>query len=140
MQAEAVGYVRGRVDRRGREPNVIASRLLTLDEASREFTTQVAVKFQRGLHSEHDMQRVRQILQANPGPVEVVIFIESADEADNSVRRRFRLKQPLSVSCTGTLRTDLQSVMGEEHVRFNGSAPKRNGRNLETRRAAVVMG
>jgi DNA polymerase-3 subunit alpha len=140
VQAEQVGYVRGRVDRRGREPNLIVSRLLTLDEASREFTTQVAVKFQRGLHSEHDMQRVRQILQANPGPVEVVIFIESADESDASIRRRFRLKQSLTVSCTSTLRTDLQSVMGEEHVRFNGAPPKRNGRNLESRRAAVVIG
>jgi DNA polymerase-3 subunit alpha len=140
VKAEQVGYVRGRVDRRGREPNVIASRLLTLDEASREFTTQVAVKFQRGLHSEHDMQRVRQILQANPGPVEVVIFIESNDEADPSLRRRFRLKQPLSVSCTSTLRSDLQGVVGEEHVRFNGSPPKKNGRNLESRRAAVVIG
>jgi DNA polymerase-3 subunit alpha len=119
---------------------VIASRLLTLDEASREFTTQVAVKFQRGLHSEHDMLRVRQILQANPGPVEVVIFIESNDETDPSLRRRFRLKQPLSVSCTSKLRSELQGVVGEEHVRFNGSPPKKNGRNLEARRSAVVIG
>jgi hypothetical protein len=72
--------------------------------------------------------------------VEVGSFIESADESDASIRRRFRLKQSLTVSCTSTLRTDLQSVMGEEHVRFNGSPPKRNGRNLESRRAAVVIG
>jgi DNA polymerase-3 subunit alpha len=140
VKAEQVGYVRGRVDSRGREPNVIVSRLLTLDEASKEFTTQVAVKFQRGLHSEHDMRRVRQILQTHPGPVEVVIFVESADETDPTVRRRFRLKQSLSVSCTGALRSELQSAVGEEHVRFNGAAPKRNGRNLEARRPAVVMG
>jgi DNA polymerase-3 subunit alpha len=140
IKAEQVGYVRGRVDRRGREPNVIVSRLLTLDEASKEFTTQVAVKFQRGLHSEHDMRRVRQILQTHPGPVEVVIFVESADETEPSVRRQFRLKQSLSVSCTGALRSELQSAVGEEHVRFNGAAPKRNGRNLEARRPAVVMG
>jgi DNA polymerase III subunit alpha len=140
VKAEQVGYVRGRVDRRGREPNLVVSRLLTLDEASKEFTTQVAVKFQRGLHSEHDMRRVRQILQTHPGPVEVVIFVESADETDPSVRRQFRLRQSLSVSCTGALRSELQSAVGEEHVRFNGAAPKRNGRNLETRRPAVVMG
>jgi len=140
VKAEEVGYVRGRVDRRGREPNIIASQLITLEEAGRLYTTQVAVKFQRGLHSEHDMQRVRQILQAHPGPVEVVIFVESTDEADPMLRRRFRLKQPLCVSCTGNLRSDLTGVVGEEHVRFNGTPPKKNGRNLETRRPAVVLG
>jgi DNA polymerase-3 subunit alpha len=140
VKAEQIGYVKGRVDRRGREPNIIASQLITLEEAGRLYTTQVAVKFQRGLHSEHDMQRVRQILQANPGPVEVVIFVESADEADPTVRRRFRLKQPLSVSCTSNLRSELTGVVGEEHVRFNGSPPKKNGRNLESRRPAVVLG
>jgi DNA polymerase III subunit alpha len=140
VKAEQVGYVRGRVDRRGREPNIIASQLITLEEAGRLYTTQVAVKFHRGLHSEHDMQRVRQILEANPGRVEVVIYVESADEADPTVCRRFRLKQPLSVSCTGNLRNELTGVVGEEHVRFNGAAPKKSGRNLESRRQAVVIG
>ena len=72
VKPEQVGYVCGRVDRRGREPNVIVNRLLSLDEAANQFTTQVAVKFRRGLHTEDDMLRVRQVLGRHPGGVDVV--------------------------------------------------------------------
>jgi DNA polymerase III subunit alpha len=140
VKAEQVGYVLGRVDRRGREPNVIVSQLLTLDQAWTKYTNQVSIKFRRGLHSEREMERVRSILVSHTGTVPVLIYVESADEADPSVRRVFRLKQSLSVSCTSTLRSELQGVVGEEHVRFNGAPPKKSGRNLETRRQAVVLG
>jgi DNA polymerase-3 subunit alpha len=142
VKPECVGYVRGRVDRRGREPNVIVNRLYTLEEAANEFTTQVAIKFQRGLHTEDDMLRVRQILGRHPGPVEVVVVIDSADERDSSVRRRFYLALPttLRVTCSNPLRGELQSILGEEHVRFHSAPPKRNGRSATPRRTAISVG
>ena len=142
VKPEQVGYVRGRVDRRGREPNVIVNRLYTLEEAANEFTTQVAIKFQRGLHTEDDMLRVRQVLGRNPGPVEVVVFVDSADERDPSLRRRFHLNLPttLRVTCSNPLRGELQSILGEEHVRFHSAPPKKNGRSASPPRAAVSVG
>jgi DNA polymerase III subunit alpha len=142
VKAECVGYVRGRVDRRGREPNVIVNRLYTLDEAANEFTTQVAIKFQRGLHTEDDMQRVRQVLGRHPGPTDVVVVIDTADERDPGVRRRFFLALPntLRVTCSSPLRSELQSILGEEHVRFHSAPPKKNGRSATPRRAAVSVG
>jgi DNA polymerase-3 subunit alpha len=142
VKPEQVGYVRGRVDRRGREPNVIVNRLYTLEEAVNEFTTQVAIKFQRGLHTEEDMLRVRQVLGSHPGPVDVVVVIDSADERDPSVRRRFFLALPntLRVTCCNPLRGELQSILGEEHVRFHSAPPKKNVRSASPRRAAVSVG
>ncbi|HEX4073082.1 MAG TPA: DNA polymerase III subunit alpha, partial [Planctomycetaceae bacterium] len=123
VKAECVGYVRGRVDRRGREPNVIVNRLYTLDDATNEFTTQVAIKFQRGLHTEDDMLRVRQVLGRHPGPIDVVVVIDTADEREPTLRRRFFLALPntLRVTCSGPLRTELQSILGEEHIRFHSA-------------------
>ncbi len=128
VKAECVGYVRGRVDRRGREPNVIVNRLYTLDDATNEFTTQVAIKFQRGLHTEDDMLRVRQVLGRHPGPIDVVVVIDTADEREPTLRRRFFLALPntLRVTCSGPLRTELQSILGEEHIRFHSAPPKKN--------------
>ena len=142
VKAERVGYVRGRVDRRGREPNFIVNRLLTLDDADKEFTTKVVLSFDRSLHSEADMLRVRQILGRYPGAVEVVIVVNSFDEADPSIRRRYHLALPsaVRVACSSALRAELQSVLGEEHVRFHATPPKKNARAGESRRSALVIG
>jgi DNA polymerase III subunit alpha len=142
VKAECVGYVRGRVDRRGREPNVIVNRLYTLDDAANEFTTQVAIKFQRGLHTEDDMLRVRQVLGRHPGPIDVVVVIDTADERDPTLRRRFFLALPntLRVTCSSPLRSELQSILGEEHIRFHSAPPKKNARSAAPRRAAVTVG
>ena len=59
MLPEAICFIEGRVDRRGREPNVVVNNLITLDEASRKFTDQVAIKFLRGLHGEREIDRGR---------------------------------------------------------------------------------
>ena len=142
VKAECVGYVRGRVDRRGREPNVIVNRLYTLDDATNEFTTQVAIKFQRGLHTEDDMLRVRQVLGRHPGPIDVVVVIDTADEREPTLRRRFYLALPntLRVTCSGPLRSELQSILGEEHIRFHSAPPKKNARSAAPRRSAVAVG
>jgi DNA polymerase-3 subunit alpha len=142
VKAEQVGYVRGRVDRRGREPNVIVNRLYTLDDAANEYTTQVAIKFRRGLHTEEDMLRVRQLLARNPGGVDVVIVVESADESDPSQRRRFYLALPstIRITCSSHLRGELQSILGQEYVRFHSASPKKNGRSAAPRRTAVSVG
>jgi DNA polymerase-3 subunit alpha len=142
VKPEQVGYVRGRVDRRGREPNVIVNRLYTLEEAANEFTTQVAIKFQHGLHTEDHMLRVRQVLARHPGPVDVVVVVDTADERDPSLRRRFFLALPntLRVTCSSALRSELQTILGEEHLRYHSAPPKKNGRSAPPRRAAVSVG
>jgi hypothetical protein len=86
------------------------------------------------------MVRVCRILESHAGRTPVLIYVESTDESDASVRREFCLTQPRSVKCTNALLTELQEVVGEEHVRFNGEPPKKSGRGLETRRRAAVMG
>ena len=124
-----VCYVQGRIDRRGREPNVIVDRILTPEEADREFTQQVAIKFQRGLHSEADMVRVRDILSRFPGRTEVVVVVDSAAEETPGQRMRYLLKTPaaLSVSCGAEMQKALGDVLGEEHLRLHAPSRMKNG-------------
>lgn len=67
----------GRIDRRGREPNVITNKLMTLENAEKQFTEQIAIKFQKGIHSENDMLRVRETINRYPGKSDVVVVVDS---------------------------------------------------------------
>ena len=129
IKSEKICYVSGRIDRRGREPNVIVDRIMSLEDADNEYTQQVAVKFQRGLHSEADMTRVRDILSRFPGRIEVVVVVDSAHEETPGKPMRYLLKTPaaLRVSCSSELQTALRDVLGEEHLRFHSPSRRRNG-------------
>jgi len=131
VQPEMVCFVKGRIDRRGREPNVIVDRLLTLEDAEKEFTSLVAIKFQKGLHTAEDMTRVRDILSRFPGKTEVHIIVDSTDENAPDQRIRYILSPPsgLSVSCGPHFREELEQALGSEHFRFHATPKRTSGRN-----------
>jgi DNA polymerase-3 subunit alpha len=78
--ADAICIVEARIDKRGREPNLIINKFFTLEEAERKYTKQVAVKFRRGFHTDEDMRRIRDVLARHPGGTPVVILVDTWDE------------------------------------------------------------
>ncbi|MCH7686128.1 MAG: DNA polymerase III subunit alpha [Planctomycetes bacterium] len=132
---EAICFVKGKVDRRSREPNVIVDRILTPEEADKEFTQQLSVKFQRGLHTEQDMIRVRDVLNKNPGRTEVLIVVDSAGEIDPGSRLRYSLstRNDLRVACGDELQQGLHEILGEENVRFLTGTKQKGGRTDRSR-------
>ena len=129
VKQDAICLVKGRVDRRGREPNVIVNQVLSLDEAAAQFTDQLAIKFQRGLHTERDMLRVRDVLSQFPGATEVVLLIDTADPADPARRLRYYLaaQERFRVTCGGELQARLTEILGRSHFRLVASQKRRNG-------------
>ena len=143
VEADNIVVVKGRIDARGREPNLIVNKLLTLDEAEKEFTKQVAIKFQRGLHTEDDMKRVRDILARFPGRTPVVIVVETLDPKPTSPngngavngeaatpsengssrvnRLRAVLATSLQVSARADLKEELRTALGEGGYRFQAA-------------------
>lgn len=122
--------VKGRIDLRGREPNIIVNKLLTFEEAEREFTKQVAIRFQNGLHTEEDMKRVKDLLNRFPGKTPVTIVVETNDpkSANNgngngngptgSHRLRAILTTQIQVSARPELKDSLREMLGEGGFRF----------------------
>ncbi len=135
--ADNIVLVKGRIDSRGREPNVIVNRLLTMSDAEKEFTKQIAVILRRGFHSEADMKRVRDILARYPGKTPVMVVAETVEEVKTrsngssaeiemtSTGRRLRafLTTPLCVSARPELKAELQAALGEKGFRFLASPP-----------------
>ena len=120
IQPEAVVFLKGKVDRRSREPNLIVNQLLTVEEADKNFTTQIAINFKRGLHGEREMTRAKQILENHPGKTDVVLIVDTPDQNDPSQHFRFVLSTPsqLKVSCNADLQSSLNELLGREHIQL----------------------
>jgi len=133
--ADTIVLIKGRVDSRGREPNVIVNRLMTMSDAEKEFTKQIAVIFKKGYHSEAEMQRVKDLLSRHPGKTPIVIAVETTEEKQTvgedggpisvPTGRRLRafLSTPISVSARPELKTELAAILGEKGFRFLASPP-----------------
>ena len=124
--------MRGKVDKRSREPNVIVDAMWTLEEVEKEFTKQVLIKFQKGLHDIHAIERVRDIIQKTPGKAEVILVVDSAGEGD--IRKRYISLKPLEqkISVNRELRRELTETIGEENVKFVADLKKKgsNGQSI----------
>ena len=126
VETEQVRFVRGKVDKRSREPNVIVDAMWTLEEVEKEFTRQVLIKFQKGFHDTRVIERVRDILQKTPGKAEVVLVVDSSAEGQG--RRRYISHQPLEqrISVNRDLRRELTEALGEENVKFVADLKKKS--------------
>ena len=120
VQPEAVVFLKGKVDRRSREPNLIVNQLLTVEEADKNFTTQIAINFKRGLHGEREMTRTKQILESHPGKTDVILIVDTPDQNDPSQHFRFVLSTPsqMKVSCNADLQSSLNDLLGREHIQL----------------------
>ena len=120
VQPEAVVFLKGKVDRRSREPNLIVNQLFTVEEADKNFTTQLAINFKRGLHSEREMLRAKQILESHPGKTDVILIVDTPDPADPSQHFRYVLSasNQFKVSCNAEMQTSLYEVLGREHIQL----------------------
>ncbi len=120
VQPEAVVFLKGKVDRRSREPNLIVNQLLSIEEADKIFTTQIAINFKRGLHGEREMARTKQILESHPGKTDVILIVDTPDRNDPSQHFRFVLSTPnqLKVSCNADLQSSLNELLGQEHIQL----------------------
>ncbi len=126
---DTICFVKAKIDKRGREPNLIVNKLITLDMATKIFTSQVAIKFQKGIHTEKDLIRVRDILNQYPGETEVVLIVDTSDPEDTQMQIRYKLSPPASmrVSCSPKLRLELKEAIGPDHFRFYSSQQSKNG-------------
>jgi DNA polymerase-3 subunit alpha len=120
VQPEAVVFIKGKVDRRSREPNVIVNQMFTLEEADKNFTTQIAINFKRGLHGEREMSRAKQILESNPGKTDVILIVDTPDPNDPQQHFRYILSTPsqFKVSCNAEMQSSLHELLGREHIQL----------------------
>lgn len=131
VELEQVRFIRGKVDKRNREPNLIIDAMWTLEEVEKEFTRQILIKFQKGMHDIRVIERVRDVIQKMPGKAEVVIVVEMAGTGET--RHRYISMKPLEqkVSVNRDLRRELTETVGEENIKFVADL-KKNKSNTQS--------
>ncbi|MCA9094067.1 MAG: DNA polymerase III subunit alpha, partial [Planctomycetaceae bacterium] len=131
VEADTICFVRGRVDRRGRDPNIIVSELIPLDQAVRKFTDQVAIKFQRGMHSESDLLATRNLLKRFPGKCDVILVFETFDDAQPDRKQRWTMANCTEVraAADADLERELQNLLGVQNVKFIGNTRSKRPRS-----------
>jgi len=131
VEADTICFVRGRVDRRGRDPNIIVSELIPLDQAVRKFTDQVAIKFQRGMHSESDLLATRNLLKRFPGKCDVILVFETFDDAQPDRKQRWTMANCTEVraAADAELERELQNLLGVQNVKFIGNTRSKRPRS-----------
>jgi len=117
VQNDAICFLRGKVDRRGREPNLIVEELVPLDQAEKKFADQVAIKFDRKWHDSNTVTRVNETLRRYPGRCTVAFVVDSY--ADNKpVRVKLAVPGIVKVAADSILRQELIAILGEGNVQF----------------------
>ncbi len=121
VQPEMICFIRGKVDRRSREPNLIVEELIPLDQAEKKFADQVAIKFKRGFHTDNDVLRCSELLKRYPGRCSVAIVVETFEENKprSPLNVMLRPSQAIKVSADANLKNDLQILLGPDNVRFH---------------------
>jgi DNA polymerase III subunit alpha len=129
VKSESIVIVEGKVDKRSREPNLIVGEMLTLEQAEKKFTDQVAIRFDQALHGERELLATLSILKRHPGKCDTAIIVETFDPGNPNQRLRHLLSNPaLKVSVGGSLAEELQALLGTTSVQFlTKNKPRRNG-------------
>lgn len=130
VKTDEIVFVRGRVDRRGREPNLIVQEIITLEAADKKFTERVILRFQRGMHTEADFVQARSILLNYPGKCDVLLIVESFDDANPDKKFKFPVSSDLKVSADAQMERELQELLGKQNVRFHGEPKKKASRQM----------
>ena len=125
IKADTVLIIRGRIDARGREPNLIVNKAMTVEKAEKEFAQQLCIKLQEGYNTSDEITSVRNILRRNPGKTPVAIVVESSPpKRDEKLKTVITLPPTATVSCSREMRTELRDVLGagSVHLQMNGHA------------------
>ncbi|WP_437185599.1 DNA polymerase III subunit alpha [Planctomicrobium sp. SH668] len=144
VQQDTVVIVKGRVDCRGREPNIILNKLMTITEAEKEFTKQIIIYLKKGYHAEEEVKRTRETLSRFPGKTPVVVVVNTTDpdaEAAQSVDSTESIEEPIvaatikrnrlqailstnvSVAAVSEMRDEVLAILGPDGCRFQASNP-----------------
>ena len=133
---EAICIIKGRVDRRGREPNVIVNQFLTLEDAEKQFTRHLTINFKRGIHTTSDVRRTKEVIERFPGKTSVYVFVDSPDEENPDGKIRYTLMPPqeMKVTCNAEFTEALSNVVGETNFKFYVDAKKKSASTTSFRR------
>jgi DNA polymerase-3 subunit alpha len=107
-------FVVGTVDRNMSEPLLVLSRLLTREEAQREFAKGLYLLVKLGQHQPRDIDNITYLLKQKPGNCPVYLTLRDQAKRDCVLR----LGRELQINPADYLHEELEALLGEGSVKL----------------------
>ena len=119
IKQDQVLIIRGRIDKRGREPNLIVNKAMTIEKAEREFAQQLSLLLRQGRNTDEQLKAVHRVLKKNPGKTPVILAVDTYDNRrDEHLRALVALPPTTQVSPTREMRAELRTLLGSGSVKL----------------------
>jgi DNA polymerase-3 subunit alpha len=123
---DRICFVCATVERNRDEPGLIVQRILTLEQAQREWTSGVTLLLDLGLHQPEQINAVARVLERSRGGCPVFLFVRDASGKELQLRTSddYRIN-PVRLPVQ-----ELEGILGIGHVQFSrqGNGNARNGK------------
>ena len=119
IQHDAIVLIRGTVDKRGDEANLICNELIPIDQAESHFTSGIQILINAQRQDEAMTTKLREILRGYPGNREVTFAVR----LDQGETVHMRTKQS-RVTINAELRSRLDDLLGPQSHRLTIAKPK----------------
>jgi DNA polymerase-3 subunit alpha len=110
-------FVKGTLDRRRDPPELIVSRILTLEQGRAELARGVIVRLYKGVHQGEALQRLLRAVRERPGILELYLEIFGLEHVRRAL---YKAGGSLKVRYDDRLVSDLENAVGPGLVRLLG--------------------
>jgi DNA polymerase-3 subunit alpha len=117
VKADQIVFVKGMLDRRRDPPELIISRIITLEQGRAELARGVIVRLHKGIHQGEDLERLLRAVRARLGNLDLYLEIFGLEHVRRAV---YRAGASLKVRYDDRLVLDLENAVGPGLVRLLG--------------------
>jgi len=117
VKEDALGFVKGTLDRRRDPAELIVSRFVPLERAASEFSAGVVLSLSHALLGPSDLDRIKQLVARSPGPLSLYLELVGLSEYR---RVLYKAGQTNAIRFDPALLRDLEAILGRGNLRFVG--------------------
>jgi len=118
IKDDAIGFIKGTVDRRREPAEVVVSRFIPIENADAELAKGVIVTLHKGVQQQEDLERLLRIVRVRPGNLDLYLEIFGIQ---NVRRVIYRAGASLKVRFDDRMVAEMGQVVGPGNVRLLGA-------------------
>lgn len=118
---DAILVVRGSIDRRGEEVNLIVNELIPLEDLAGRFTRGMIVRVTEEQHAQRGLEELYEVLRGYPGSCELQLVVALADGS-----KVYLKSGNLRIDLNPEMRSRVDALLGPGNVKLLSSPPRRS--------------
>ena len=117
VKDDAIGFVKGTIDRRREPPELVISRFIPIENAAAELAQGVIVRLHKGLEQTNELERLLRVVRVRPGNLDLYLEIFGIEHIHRAI---YRAGTSLRVRYDDRMIAEMEEVVGEGNVRLLG--------------------